>query len=423
MKKVVLFSILLVIGLVGSQALPLMLGDSYGPVELVVKILTMIGLSFIMIHVGYEFEIDKKKPRKYAWDYFVAATAAGFPWLFCCFYFVFVMVPSDYWTSWGVWRESLLASRFASPTSAGVLFSMLAAAGLSATWLFQKARILAIFDDLDTVLFMIPLQIAMVGWRWQLGVIIVVAVFLLWAAWTFLHEVRIPITWPWVLSYAIGVTAIVEVVYFGSKAFDHSFPIHLEVLLPAFVLGCIMARPAGQDPHVDDAVEGHQDGPESPSEQRVSTIISAMFMCLVGLSMPLFLGRAGGLPETHVVENGAHALASVTPAMGWGQIAIHVWWITVLSNLGKMFASLCYRYEATWRERLALSIGLWPRGEVGGGVLVLSLSYGINGPVMLVAILSLALNLLLTGFFIVLIKRLLAQSLLNKLDAPLSRGM
>jgi hypothetical protein len=44
---------------------------------------------------------------------------------------------------------------------------------------------------------------------------------------------------------------------------------------------------------------------------------------------------------------------------------------------------------------------------VGGGVLVLSLSYGIGGPVMLVAMLSLALNLLLTGVFILIIRRLI----------------
>ena len=40
---------------------------------------------------------------------------------------------------------------------------MLAAAGLSATWLFRKARILAIFNDLDTVLLMIPLKMLMIG--------------------------------------------------------------------------------------------------------------------------------------------------------------------------------------------------------------------------------------------------------------------
>ena len=81
--------------------------------------------------------------------------------------------------------------------------------------------------------------------------------------------------------------------------------------------------------------------------------------------------------------------------------------ITILSNLGKMFVSLCYREEATWRERLALGISLWPRGEVGAGVLVLSLSYGIGGPIVVVAGLSLALNLVLTGFLILIIRSLL----------------
>jgi hypothetical protein len=49
---------------------------------------------------------------------------------------------------------------------------------------------------------------------------------------------------------------------------------------------------------------------------------------------------------------------------------------------------------------------MWPRGEVGAGVLVISLSYGIGGPIVTVAMLSLALNLLLTGVFIYVVKRL-----------------
>ena len=53
---------------------------------------------------------------------------------------------------------------------------------------------------------------------------------------------------------------------------------------------------------------------------------------------------------------------------------------------------------------------MWPRGEVGAGVLVISLSYGIGGPIVTVAMLSLALNLLLTGAFIYVVKRL-TQSL------------
>lgn len=85
---------------------------------------------------------------------------------------------------------------------------------------------------------------------------------------------------------------------------------------------------------------------------------------------------------------------------------MHVLVITILSNLGKMFPAFCYRREAHWRERLAVAIGMWPRGEVGAGVLVISLSYGIGRPIVTVAMLSLALNLLLTGVFIYVVKRL-----------------
>jgi len=83
-----------------------------------------------------------------------------------------------------------------------------------------------------------------------------------------------------------------------------------------------------------------------------------------------------------------------------------VLFITLISNLGKMFPAFCYRREAHWRERLAVAVGMWPRGEVGAGVLVISLSYGIGGPVVTIAMLSLALNLLLTGVFIYFVKQL-----------------
>ena len=95
------------------------------------------------------------------------------------------------------------------------------------------------------------------------------------------------------------------------------------------------------------------------------------------------------------------------PGIPWLVIALHVLAVTILSNIGKMYPFFCYRNEADWRQRLALSIGMWPRGEVGAGVLVLSLSYGIGGPVVTVAMLSLALNLALTGVFIYLIKKLI----------------
>jgi Kef-type K+ transport system membrane component KefB len=386
LRKVFLFSILLVLGLILSQYMDVFLGDSATARE-TVRILTMVMLAFIMIHVGYEFEIDRSRLKSYGFDYLVAATAAAFPWILCAIYFAVFFFDADKLGSFDTWTAALLAGRFAAPTSAGVLFSMLAAAGLSGTWYFRKVRILAIFDDLDTVLLMIPLKMLIVGLQWQLGVILVIMIVLLWLAWKYLHRVKIPITWPWVLGYAAAIAFISEVIYKASKEINDVVPIHIEVLLPAFVLGCVMAYPKGHDPHSDDAREGHQEGPESPQEQKVTTVISAAFMVLVGLSMPpISVGSSD-----------------------WKTIALHVIVITALANLGKMFPLFVYRKEAHWRERLAICIGMWPRGEVGAGVLIISLGYGIGGMMVTVAALSLALNILLTGVFILFVKRLLGS--------------
>jgi len=383
-KKVLLFSILLIVGLLISQNLGLIIGDSV-LVREIIRILTMVMLGFIMIHVGYEFEIDRSKLKGYGFDYLVAATTAAFPWILCALYFGLFFFDSGKWYSFDTWTVALLIGRFAAPTSAGVLFSMLAAAGLSGTWYFRKVRILAIFDDLDTVLLMIPLKMLIVGLQWQLGFILVIMLILLWLAWKYLHRIRIPITWPWVLGYASAIVLISEIIYKASKIVNDVVPIHIEVLLPAFVLGCVMAYPRGHDPHTDDKREGHQEGPEDPQEQKVTTIISAAFMILVGLSMPPI--AIGG-------DN-------------WKIVIFHVLIITILANIGKMFPLFVYRKEAHWKARLAICIGMWPRGEVGAGVLLLSLGYGIGGMMVTVAALSLALNILLTGAFIVIVKRLL----------------
>lgn len=371
MTKVLNYSLLLVIGLVCSQFI-----GGFG--EDWIQLGTMFCLSFIMIHVGYEFEIDKSNSKQYGWDYLVAATAAMFPWLFCAGYFIWVL-------DMNTWTDALLLARFSSPTSAGVLFSMLAAAGLSATWVFRKARVLAIFDDLDTILLMIPLKMMMVGLKWQLGLIVIVIMVLLWMAWRYLHSWRLPLSWPWIMLYAGLITGLCEVIYLTSSYINDVVPIHIEVLLPAFVLGCMLARPAGHNPHVDDSRTGNQQAPEESDEQRVSTIIAGCFMVLVGLSMP-------EIPHDTI---------------DWVLVASHVVLVTILSNLGKMFPFFCYRKEATIRERLALSIAMFPRGEVGAGVLVVSMSYGLGGIALTVAVLSLALNLLLTGVFIIAVKKLI----------------
>jgi Kef-type K+ transport system membrane component KefB len=402
MKKVALYSILLIAGLLCSQILPPLIGPSYPGLYKWITLSTMVCLAYIMIGVGREFEIDKNNLRQYGWDYTVGMTAAAFPWIFCCLYFIFVIIPEEHWSSWFVWRESLLASRFAAPTSAGVLFSMLAAAGLAATWVFKKARILAIFDDLDTVLLMIPLKMAMVGFRWQLAVVILVMILQLWVAYQFLHRWKIRTSWKAMLVYSVAIVAGVEVVHLLSMFIDAQVPIHIEVLLPAFVLGCLMS-------HANDHVEGTHRIPE-PGEAEASSVVSAIFMFLVGLSMPAIKAAlAVGDSTGEGGEEFVAALSHVTPAMGWSTIIGHVLVVTLLANLGKMFPALCYRRYATWQERVALAIGMWPRGEVGAGVLIISLSYGIGGPIVIIAMLSLALNLVLTGIFILIVKKLLAS--------------
>jgi Kef-type K+ transport system membrane component KefB len=406
MRKVALFSSLLILGFIGSQSPPLLPDQAYAPVTHGILPLTMIALAFIMIHVGYEFELEKSNLRRYGWDYLVAFTAATCPWLLVTFYLVFVMLPPDTWTWWETWKETLLVGRFAAPTSAGVLFSMLAAAGLSATWLFRKARILAIFDDFDTVLLLVPLQILIIGWAWQLGVAAVLMLGLLTCAYFWLHRVPLPVSWPWVLGYAIAITGLCELIAIAGEMLDDSAPIHIEVLVPAFALGCLLKRPRSSDCRSDDVREGHQEGPESTTEQRVSTIVAAVFMLLVGLNMPPMFGGTG---MGYAAASGApvSAVTAAQPALDWGPLALHVVLITVLANLGKMMPALCYRDQANWRERLALAICMWPRGEVGAGILVISLGYGIGGPILTVAMLSLSLNLLLTGVFVLIVKKLM----------------
>jgi Kef-type K+ transport system membrane component KefB len=372
MRKVLTYSLLLILGLAGSQILT-GLGASALARE-AVQVLTMLALAFIMIHVGLEFEIDRRRWRTYAVDYGVAFTAAAFPWIFVSLYFVLVMSPPADWGSFDAWKEALLAGRFAAPTSAGILFSMLAAAGLSATWYYNKTRILAI-----------------VGLRWQLGVVVLVMVVLLWIAWRYLRRVRLPVTWPWVMAYAAVITAVSEVIYKLSKNFDDVVPVHIEVLLPAFVLGCVLAhrRPGDERAEAHDVQHAIHAILERADERRTATAVSSVFMVLVGLSMPPFLSGGGS---------------------SWQILALHVVAVTVLANLGKMFPLFVYRREASLRERLAIGVGMWPRGEVGAGVLVVSLSYGIGGDIVTVAALSLALNLMLTGVFILAVKRLLGPA-------------
>ena len=215
------------------------------------------------------------------------------------------------------------------------------------------------------------------------------------------------------MFYAVLITGAAELIYLTSKTIDETVGVHIEVLLPAFVLGTMISRNynrvrSNEKNHEEDVIE-------LKSEKQASFIVSALFMLLVGLSMPVLEGISSN--AQHIDKEIAKAYVSEEEALGigiqsaqtfnWVLILLHVLIVTLLSNIGKIIPAFAYRREASWRERLAVAVAMFPRGEVGAGVLIISMSYGIGGTIVTVSLLSLALNLLLTGLFIVIVNRLL----------------
>jgi hypothetical protein len=385
MKKIISFSLMLMVGLVLSQLLPLFLGETYGELKHMVEVALGICLAFIMINVGREFEIDKANAKIYVKDYLVAMLAAALPWIFIAVYYIFAILSSDMWGEGDAWKESLLLSRFAAPTSAGILFSMLAAMKLQKSWIYQKAQTLAIFDDLDTIILMVPLQVAMIGeFNWQMLAMLTTIFALFFVGWRYMSRLDIPQNWYAVFTYAVlvyGATLLIYTVtkhFFGDKG-----AIHIEVLLPAFIFGMIIKY-------------RHIGG---KTEERISSIVSIVFMLLVGMSMPLIDFKQSG-----AVSDSASLISSI-PMMSGGEIALHVLVVTLLSNLGKLAPMLFYR-DHTLIERLALSVGMFARGEVGAGVIFIALGYNIGGPILLISVLTLVLNLILTVGFVYIVKYL-----------------
>lgn len=536
--KVIAFTFNLICGLLLSQLLGASLSkDAYKAVSEVIQAVTMWALSFIMINVGYEFTVDMKAWRWYVADYLIAMTAAGFPWLFVAAWFQATISSMKL-------DQAFLVARFAAPTSAGILFSMLEAAGLKETWVFEKARVLAIFDDLDTILLMIPLKIAIIGFKWELLVVVgIMTALLVLAGWK-LHSLRLPYTWQWTMLYAAVASVVCKVMHYVTHHHIDMDPIHIEVLLPAFVIGCIIDTPIAreelalqqlslerklstksnvgsvstssasfttvvpfssghtaptwadavavksQNAHlesdqcdesvgstmeptspcptvpspdhdcppivveeIDDefllhqvkladvpirecsgdfvtakerdvsippppgipaaatkpSIEAHKilaitaAGPEphhedehhnEEMEHKVQTIVSMVFMVLVGLSMPALVGKNA---------------KDFADGMDEGVIALHVAAVTLLMILGKMFPIVCYRDEASVRARLALCLGMCPRGEVGASIIVISLELGISGPAIIISMCALVINLVMSGAFIGSVKVLLNE--------------
>ncbi len=392
MKKILSFSLFLIIGLVLSQILPFV-ADSYDTVKDILNTLLYVCLSFIMINVGREFEVDKSRWRSYIGDYFIAMATAALPWILVALYYIVILLPVEFNTSWEAWKESLLLSRFAAPTSAGILFTMLAAIGLRTSWIYKKIQVLAIFDDLDTILLMIPLQIIMIGLKWQMGAVVLIVFILLYWGWKEMGSFNIRQDSFSILFYSATIVSLTWGLHYITTSFlGEGEGIHIEVLLPAFVLGMLM-RPV----HID-----------SKRERVTKNSVSMFFMMLVGLSMPVFFGE-NGVAECATSSNSILGCQPMLPA---SRIILHVFAVSILSNLGKLVPLMFYR-ERLIEERLALSIGMFTRGEVGAGIIFIALSYNIGGPALVISVLSLVLNLILTGIFVLWVKRLSIKAALK----------
>ena len=53
------------------------------------------------------FVLDKSRWKSYAEDYFIAMATAALPWFMIAIYYVFILLPPDYWNSWEAWKENL----------------------------------------------------------------------------------------------------------------------------------------------------------------------------------------------------------------------------------------------------------------------------------------------------------------------------
>ena len=116
--------------------------------------------------------------------------------------------------------------------------------------------------------------------------------------------------------------------------------------------------------------------------------------------MPRFLGV-----DFAEASAGSHSITGSQEMMSWGMIVLHVVAVSLLSNIGKLFPVFFYR-DRKKSERLALSIGMFTRGEVGAGVIFIALGYNLGGPALVISVLTLVLNLVLTGIFVVWVRKL-----------------
>jgi len=362
-----------------------------------------IALSYIIVHVGLDFEIVRWRLPTYALDYFVATTAAVIPLFMIFGYLKYVVGSHSLPPMWFVEQplgvsQGLLLSVFSAPTSAGMLISMMEAADLKATWLFKKASMLAILDDIDSLVFIAFMRILAIGSGYDLRHFgpVIVTVGLLTIAWFNMHKFVIPHSWPWVLMYAFIIGTALWLLEGLTREYPNcTYIFVIAVLIPSFTLGCITYDPKMETSqsykHIEiELTEEFIERQEYIDSHApcMETFMGCAFMFFVGLSMP-------GLTALH--------------GMTVTAVIFHVTAINLLMLLGKLVICLFYASETNKTDRYALGLAMCPRGEIGASVIIITiqtLSGRINAAYLGIVVLSVIMNLVLSCGLIVYVKKL-----------------
>ena len=92
-------------------------------------------------------------------------------------------------------------------------------------------------------------------------------------------------------------------------------------------------------------------------DEKITGMISYLFMFLVGLSTPQFIGIDHGHRITEAV-----GIIAAQPMPSWEVLIVHVIVVTLLSNLGKMFPLFFYR---DWKRDSPFLSVCSPGGKLG----------------------------------------------------------
>merc|ERR1712206_35423 len=213
------------------------------------------------------------------------------------------------------------------------------------------------------------------------------------------HKFVIPHSWPWVLMYAFIIGTALWLLEGLTREFSHCTWIFvIAVLIPSFTLGCITYDPKMETSqsykHIEiELTEEFIERQEYIDSHApcMETFMGCAFMFFVGLSMPS-LTALNGLTTSAVI--------------------VHVGALNILMLLGKMVIYFFYSNETNKTMRLALSLAMCPRGEIGASVIIITiqtLSGKINPAYLGIVVWTVIMNLVLSCGLIVYVKKLASK--------------